>query len=152
MIRRAVATIVAALVATSTMAMDQEKAEKVTEVRQAVLEVVGWNIGPMAGMIKERIPYDREIFRRNAGRIAFMLEMVPEAFGPDTREAVLETEALDVIWEDFDEFRDLAGKARDKAAALEATAGSEEFAQVQAAFLEMGEACKACHDKFREED
>ena len=51
-----------------------------------------------------------------------------------------------------DEFRDLAGKARDKAAAMEVTAGSGEFAQVQAAFLEMGQACKACHDKFREED
>jgi cytochrome c556 len=134
------------------MAMDQEQAEKVTEVRQAVLEVVGWNTGPMAAMAKKNIPYDADEFAKRADRIAFMLDMLPDAFAPDTRDAVLETEALDVIWDERDDFNRLADEARDKARAAETAARTGDFSVAQAAFLEMGQACKACHDRFREED
>jgi cytochrome c556 len=151
MFRVAVITLMA-LGATGVMAMDQEKAEKVTEIRQAVLEVVGWNTGPMAAMAKENIPYDADEFAKRADRIAFMLDMLPDAFAPDTRDAVLETEALDVIWEERDDFNRLAGEARDKARAAETAARTGDFSAAQAAFLEMGQACKACHDRFREED
>lgn len=151
MFRKAV-TVLMALAATGAMAMDQEQAEKVAEIRQAVLEVVGWNVGPMAAMAKERIPYDADEFAKRADRIAYMLNMVPDAFAPDTREAVVETEALDVIWEERDDFNRLAEEARDKARAAEAAAQTGDFSVAQAAFLEMGQACKACHDRFREED
>ncbi len=133
-------------------ALDQEQAEKVTEIRKAVLEVVGWNIGPMAAMAKEKIPYDAAEFVKRADRIAYMLDMLPDAFVPDTREAVVETEALDVIWEEIEDFNRLAAEARDKARASEAAAREGGFKEAQAAFLEMGQACKACHDRFREED
>ena len=144
--------VLMAFAATGAMAMDQEQAEKITEIRQAVLEVVGWNIGPMAAMAKENSPYDADEFAKRADRIAFMLDMLPDAFAPDTREAVVDTEALDVIWEERDDFDRLAVEARDKARAAETAAGSGDFSVAQAAFLELGQACKACHDRFREED
>lgn len=151
MMKRAL-TVVVALFVTNALAMDQEMAEKAAKVRQSVLTVTGWNVAPMAAMAKERIPYDAAQFQQRAERIAFMLDMVPDAFTPDTREAVLETEALDVIWEDFEEFRRLAAQARDRARAAGEAAAEGEFRDAQAAFMKMGEACKACHDRFREED
>lgn len=140
------------VVAPMANALDQEQAEKVTEIRQAVLEVVGWNVGPMAAMAKENIPYDAAEFTKRADRIAYMLDMLPDAFAPDTRDAVVDTEALDVIWEELEDFNRLAAEARDKARAAEAVAQEGGFNEAQAAFLELGQACKACHDRFREED
>lgn len=139
-------------VAANANALDQQQAEKVAEVRESVMTVVGWNIGPMAAMAKEELPYDAAEFAKRARRIAEMLAMSADAFRPDTRDAVLDTEALDVIWEEFDEFARLSQEAQEKAVAAEAAADSGDFARARAAFLDMGEACKKCHDRFREED
>jgi cytochrome c556 len=151
MVRRFL-TIFMAVATANAVAMDQEQAEKVTEVRQSVMVVTGWSVVPMAAMAKARIPYDSEEFQKRAGRIAEMLSMVPDAFRPDTREAVLDTEALDKIWEDYDKFQRLAGEARDAATAAQTAAANGGFEEATTAFVELGKACKACHDDFREED
>ena len=132
-------------------AMDQEQAEKAAEVRQSVLTVIGWNVGPMAGMVKERMPYDAKQFQLHAERVAYMSTMLAEAFRPDTRGAAIETEALDGIWEDFAEFEDLANAMRAKADSLYAAAGEADLEVSKAAFVELGQSCKNCHDKFRED-
>ena len=152
MIRKTVA-ILAALAATTTgsWAMDQEQAEKALEFRQGLMHVILWNVMPMAGMAKERVPYDADKFQLHAERVAYAGTMIVEMFRPDTSDAVLETESLDEIWEDFETFEDLAVKSQEKSAALARIAASGDFAAVQAGFMEMGEGCKACHDKFREE-
>lgn len=140
------------LAAGAVQALDLEQAEKAVEIRQAVLKITGWNTGPAAGMVKEKIPYDPERFQVHAERIAFSMTMIPDAFRTDTREFPLETEALDLIWEEHDEFLELAADAEEKSAALAAVSRTGDLEKVTAAFLEMGQACKACHDKFREDD
>ncbi len=140
------------LAAPLVQAMDQEQAEKVNEVREAVMTVTGWSVAPMAAMAKAQIPYDSDEFQKRAGRIAAMLGMATDAFRPDTRDAVLDTEALDKIWEEFGEFEKLLGDARDKALEAQTAAANGGFAEATAAFVELGKACKACHDRFREED
>jgi cytochrome c556 len=132
-------------------ALDQEQAEKVNEVRQAVMTVNGWSIAPMSAMAKGQIPYDSDEFQTRAGRIAAMLDMAPDAFRIDTRDAVLDTESLDKIWEDFDKFRRLAEEAKDKAIVAREAAANGGFDEATTAFVELGKACKACHDDFREE-
>jgi cytochrome c556 len=145
--------IVAGTVAASSLAyaLDQEQAEKATDVRQAALKVVGWNIGPMAAMAKEEMPYDADRFALHAERIAVLTGMLPEAFAADTRSNPVDTEALDAIWDDFDEFKRLANAAEDKALKASATAKSGDFAEARAALGELGQACKDCHEKFRED-
>jgi len=152
MILRALLLIAFLAAAPLAQAMDQEQAEKVAEVRQSVMTVAYWSVVPMAAMAKARIPYDSEEFQKRAGRVAAMLDMVPDAFRPDTRDAVLDTEALDKIWDDYDRFERLAEEARDKATAARNAAANGGFEDAVAAFLELGEACKACHDDFREEE
>ena len=143
--------ILAALATTGAWAMEQEQAEKILEFRQGLMHVILWNVSPMAAMAKERVPYDAEKFRLHAQRVAYAQTMTVEMFRPDTSGAVLETEALDEIWQDFPTFEKLADEAQQKSEALAKTAATGDFAAVQAGFLEMGESCKACHDKFREE-
>jgi cytochrome c556 len=140
------------LMAFTAQALDLEQAEKANEIRQAVLEIAGWNTGPAAGMVKEKIPYDPQRFQVYAERIAFSMTMIPDAFATDTREFPLDTEALDVIWEDMEAFLERAAEAKEKSANLAEVSKSGDFDKVSEAFLEMGQACKACHDKFRADD
>lgn len=139
------------MVAGTAWALDEKQATRATETRQAVLKIVGWNVGPMAGMVKERIPYDAKQFELHAGRVAFMSTMLVDAFRPDTREFSVETAALDPIWDEFAEFEDLAKKMTGKAEELHKAAKGGDFATVQAAFTELGQSCKNCHDKFKED-
>ncbi len=137
--------------ATGAMALDQDQAEKAYEVRHSVFELVLWNVGPLAGMVKEQIPFDAERARLNADRIAFLLTLIPDAFATDTRGFELETEAKDVIWQEKDEFLTLADAVAEKSRALQAATETGDFGEVSAAFVEMGQACKDCHDRYRED-
>ncbi len=132
-------------------ALDQDQAEKVTAVRQGALKVVGWNIGPMSAMAKEEIPYDADLFALHAERIAVLTGMLPEVFKADTRDNPVDTEALDAIWEDFDEFTRLANAAENQALQASAMAKNKDFGDARAALGELGQACKDCHEKFRED-
>lgn len=137
------------IVAGTAWALDDKQAVKATETRQAVLKVIGWNIGPMAGMVREQIPYDAEQFQLRADRLAFMSTMLVDSFRPDTTDFPVETEALDVIWDDFGEFEKLGVAMKDKAMALNEVAKTGDFDAVKGAFVELGQSCKDCHDKFR---
>ena len=145
--------VIAGTLAASSLAyaLDQEQAEKAAQVRQAALKLTGWNIGPMGAMAKEEIPYDAERFALHAERIAVLAGMLPEAFQADTRGNPVDTEALDAIWEDFDEFKRLAYAAENKALTAAAMARNKGFGDAQAALGELGQACKDCHKKFRED-
>lgn len=145
--------IAAGIMAVSSLAyaLDQEQAEKITNVRQGALKVIGWNIGPMGAMAKEEMPYDADLFALHAERIAVLTGMLPEVFKADTRDYPVDTEALDAIWEDFDEFTRLANAAENKALRASAMAKNKDFADARTALGELGQACKDCHEKFREE-
>jgi cytochrome c556 len=133
-------------------ALDLEQASQAAETRQSVMTVIRWNVVPMAGMVKEQIPYDSARFRLHAGRVGYMATMIVDAYRANTSEYPLETEALDVIWTEFDEFERLAVALQEQADALNNVAMGDDFAATKAAFLDVGQACKNCHDKFREED
>ncbi|MEM5516218.1 cytochrome c [Henriciella sp. AS95] len=72
----------------------------------------------------------------------------PEGTGPDLG---IEMEAKANIWEEPEEFQAHIEQFEDALNDLEAAKGGE-ASVVQAAFGKTGGACKACHEKFREED
>jgi cytochrome c556 len=151
---RKIAVCLAALAvfaAGSALAMDAKQAGKAYEVRESLFKLVGWNIGPLAGMAKEEIPFDADRAGKHASRIAALVPMIPDAFAADTRGYDLPTEAKDAIWEEKEEFLELAAAIREKSAALETATAGGDFDAFRAAFVEMGQACKDCHDRFRED-
>lgn len=142
---------VALLLTAPATALDAEQAEKAAETRQAVLKVVGWNITPLGAMARDLIPWDQALFARNAQRIAWTITMVPDAFRADTRGHDLETEALPVIWENFERFEELAGNARQSAERLAEVATSGDEAASRQALSALTDNCRACHDDFRKD-
>ena len=128
----------------------QTKEEQAIKYRQSVYKVILWNFGPMAAMVQGKIPYDAADFSRRADRVATMAPMLLEGYPPGSNTDA-PTRAKPEVWQNFDEFTKLMHNMEDKAAALASVAKEGNLEKSHAAVGELGDACKACHDKFRAE-
>jgi len=60
------------------------------------------------------------------------------------------SEALDIIWQEFDQFSGIAQETRDASAALLKAAERRDRGAAIDAFSDLAASCKACHDDYRE--
>jgi len=128
-----------------------ERAQVAAETRQGLLKVVVSYFGPIVGMAREQIPYDEDLVAKNAAKISTLLPMIPDVFRRDTRGFDLETEALDDIWDNTDDFESKAATAAERAKDLAAAVADGQGAAMKA-FGELGASCKACHDNYRQQN
>lgn len=151
---KACAALACAFAAGTAIAQDgptpEEQAQSAIETRQAVFKLLGWNMGPLGGMLRGNVDFDAAVVETNMSRIASLGPMIPDLFASDTSEFdSLETEALDNIWTNMDDFADKASALVDAAnAAVETAAGGDDRATRQA-IAAVGQACGSCHDDFR---
>ncbi len=129
-----------------------EKAENAIETRESVLKLLKWNFGPLAGMARDKVPYNLETVRKNAPRIRQLAHMLGDTFIYDTRGSGIHTEALDRIWEDTALFSEKLQALVSASEALEVAAQNGEEAGIKAAIGGLGKSCGGCHDDFREDD
>ncbi len=125
-------------------------AERAIEYRQAVFKVVAGNFGPLAQNAQGKVELPAPAVRKFAERLADIAEFTRDAFPEISREG--KTRAKAEIWSDRIEFDKLVNDLNTQARALAAVtaradARPEEF---KAAVGAVGNACKSCHDKFRE--
>ena len=130
---------------------DDEQAQRAIDTRQGLLKVVGYYMGPMVGMARQQIPYDAEMMKANAEKIAQLAPMIADVFRMDTSGSALATEALDDIWSNADDFNGKAATVAERASAL-AAATDQDAGAAMKAFGAMGGACKSCHDNYRQQD
>jgi len=150
--RMIAATIALAFLAAPMAAQSDQapksKAERIIEYRQAALTLLGWNIGPVAGMVKGEIPWDQKALEMHAMRLAQVAPMIAEGFPADSQSGA-PTDAKPEIWKNMDDFQ---AKARDlevATARFAETAKGGDRKAIAAGLGEVGGACKACHDKYR---
>ncbi len=129
----------------------EERAQETANTRQGLLKVVVSYFGPIVGMAREQIPYDAALVKTNAEKIATLLPLIPDMFRINTSEFDLDTEALDKIWDNTEDFAEKAATAAEQAAALAAATADGQGAAMEA-FGALGGACKACHDNYRQQD
>ena len=129
----------------------EERAEATADTRQGLLKVVVSYFGPIVGMAREQIPYDAALVKTNATKIATLLPMIPDVFQRDTSAFDLETEALPDIWSNMEDFDSKAATATERALALAAATEQGQGAAMEA-FGDLGAACKACHDQYRQQE
>lgn len=125
-----------------------ERTTMAVESRQGVFEVIRMYFGPIFGMVRGQIPFDGDVVTANATKISQLAAMIPDGFVANTKGADVETEALDHIWDNIEDFNSKAAAMGEKATAL-AAAGGEGLDATRQAFGAMGQACKACHDEYR---
>ena len=124
------------------------RAEQFLKYRKAVYQVIAWNIGPLSAMAQDKQPYDAAVFADRAQRVSLLTPMLAESYAPESRNAA-DSKLKPEMWTnraDFDEkLRTLVARSD----ALAKTAAGGDAAASKAAFFDMAQACKACHDKYR---
>lgn len=141
---RSILLVIAALLG-SQLALADSQAD--INYRQGVMGAVGGHMKAVATIMKSGVyPED---FGFHAHALADLTRIVPHIFPEGSGDG--KTEALPAIWEEPDEFKQAIQKFVEGANNLAAAADSGDKAQMGSAIQKLGQACKNCHDNFREE-
>jgi len=132
--------------------MNQEQADRAVETRQSVLHLMGWNMAPLGAMARGRMDFDAERVETNAARLVALSEMMSDAFSADTRANDVSTEALDVIWEQPEDFAAKIDDTIEASKGLLSVAGTGDEGNIREAIGRLGSTCGSCHDDFRADD
>lgn len=154
---RLVATL-ALLIAALALAMPVGAAdtpeERAINARQGVMHLRVFNLAPLVAMIKGDMPYDAEKARTLANNLRAMLNMdVSSAWmkGTSNEQYPDKTRALPAIWAPDSEFAE-RGKAYAEAVNKLAGVAGDGLDALAPAVKDLAQACKACHDDYREEE
>lgn len=132
--------------------LDAAEAQRIAQDRHEKFEEIGKAFKAINDELKKpsiTMPAIRdasEVIVRYAPRIPGWF---PAGTGPQDG---VRTDALPAVWEEPEAFRKAAAAFAPAAAELQAAAVSEDEARIRAAVKNAGQACKGCHDKFREEE
>ena len=123
--------------------------EAAIEYRQAVMNVYLWNLKPMAGMVKGKIPFDAKLFRSRAEGLATATRLDLLSGFPEGSTDEFDSSAKPVIWEKWPEFKGKFEALRRESAKLAEAARSGDAAAMKAQFGNTAKSCGGCHKKFR---
>lgn len=132
----------------SGLAFAHSGADGVVKDRMDMMGEVAKSMKIIGKMIKGEVTYDAASAKAAAleifGHMSHMTEMFPEG---STEKP---SEALPVIWENWDEFVALSDKLKTDAKQLAEVAESASSADaIKAQFGLVGKSCGTCHEKFR---
>ena len=147
---RALGATLLLMAVTAVQAQTATPAEKAIEYRQAVFKVVAGNFGPLAQSAQGKVELQPAAARQYAERLSEISQFARDAFPDISREG--KTRAKPEIWSERAEFDKLLKDLTDATKSLagvtaNAAAKPEEF---KAAVGAVGNACRGCHDRFRE--
>lgn len=138
----------AALCATSSVAVAQQKPEDVIKFRKGAYSVMGWYTGQMGAMVKGQAPFDQKIFVRNSAIIEQMSHVVPDAFVPGSDKGG-DTRAKPEIWSQPDKFKAAMERFQGEATKMSQVSKAGNQDQIRQQFGALAKACSNCHDDFR---
>ena len=127
----------------------EQQAKKSVETRQGLFEVQGFTFGPVGAMLKGA-PLDAALIQKESARLRVTAGIIPEVFQLDTSKFQVPTKARATIWSNKEEFDQKAHDLEIAATALEAVAQKGDRSAILDAIGKVGNACKACHENFRE--
>lgn len=128
--------------------MSMEDAAAAVKRRQAVFQLLSHSNGPLGGMARGG-EFNAEAAILGSQRIVMLAEMIPELFAADTRGSGVDTRAADTIWDNQEDFAQLAMDLGAGATAAIEILESQGESGVRAAVGQIGPKCGACHDRFR---
>jgi len=128
----------------------EQLAAQATNTRQALFQVLYYNLNMISGMARGSVEFDASVAERNAERIAAMAPMIPEMFAAnDTRSFNVETEALPVIWDQMGDFSEKAMNLENAANTFAEIARGGDRNAIIGGIRAFGGTCGNCHDTFR---
>lgn len=126
-------------------------AEFAIKYRKSLYFMMYGNFAPLGAVVKGAAPYDAKAFTQKADRVAFLSVMAGDAFPAESASGA-PTDAKPEIWTNRAEFDKLMKNWQDKTAELAKVSRGGKLDAIKPAFIAVGDACKACHDKFKVEE
>lgn len=133
---------------------DKDPKKSAIKARQGEMQLRAFNAGPLFAMAKGDMPYDAEMAAKLAGNLKLLLDLDNGRAwmkGTSNEDYPDETTALPEIWSTWPEIADY-GKEYAKAVKALATVAGDGRDALKSKVKDLGQACKDCHDEFREED
>ncbi|NEV61934.1 c-type cytochrome [Thiorhodococcus minor] len=127
--------------------------EEQIETRQAGYTFMGWNMGKIKASLQG--DYDADQVKAAANAIAAIANSGMGAlYGPGTDKDVgdVKTRVKPELFENMQDVGKLAGDFKTAADNLAEAAAGGDAGAVKTAFGDLGQACKACHKKYRADD
>src|SRR5690349_4484626 len=153
---RFVAGLLAAAALTMTSwaaAQSAPRPEALIKWRQSAYQVIAWNSGRIKAALAGQ--FDAHEVQSAANTLAGVANSgLAGLFAPGTEHGKgwRETTARDSVFSDVQKFRALTEEFAREANTLARVAATGERGAVNGQFLKVAQACKACHDKYRQTD
>lgn len=125
-----------------------QKPEDAVKYRQSAMTVMGNHFGRIGAMANGRVPFDAAQANANADIVATMSRLPFIGFVDGTA-STEKGRASAKIWSDRAKFDEGAKRMQDEVTKLVTAARTNNLDNVKAAFGDVGKACKACHDDYR---
>lgn len=136
---------------TATANADKKKKspeELAAKYRQNTFQMVKHHFGPMAGMVKGKIDYNKDVFAKNADALALLGQLTSNGF--DVEGTAKKSRAKKGIWENKAEFNKVVAAFEENTQALSEAAKSGELDTIKPVFAKVADTCKQCHKEYRE--
>lgn len=146
---KAAGMLMAALLVSGQVYADGPKAEDVVDYRKGVFNVIGWNFGPMVGMVKGEIPYDAAAFEENARRVKELSIMALEGF--ESKAMTDDSESKPEIWDNWDDFQAKMEEMNTQVVNLHEVSQKGDLGAIRGIFGDVGGSCKSCHDDYKKD-
>ena len=145
-------TVAMAATANAQTAPGPSPARQAIDARKAAYTLIGGNFRPLAAILKGA-PVDSAEVNKRAVRLAFLAGLLDENFPELSNLGQPDTKAKAEIWSSRDDFdKKLKSFQDDVAALVQVSADGKGSADaVKTAIGAVGQDCKACHDKYREQ-
>lgn len=135
-------------------AADEDPNLLLIEARKGEMELRSFSAGPLFYMAKGKIPYDAEQAAKLANNLKVLLQLdIGAAWAPGTGNDKYpgETEARPEIWSTYPEVAEHGKEYANAVNELAAVAG-DGLDALRSKIGGLGDACKGCHDDFREKE
>ena len=114
--------------------------------RMNLMKAMAENSKIIGQMLKKKIPFDLEQAKNSLIEISNLSKSTPSVFEKMAMDP--KSESKIIIWEEFDNFRDLSNNLADNA--LSAAENLFGFEDLKPALMTTASGCKECHTRYRE--
>jgi cytochrome c556 len=122
------------------------KAEDAIKYRQSAFALMGNHMSRIGAVSKGEVTFNADSVKQSAALINTLATLPWEAFGPGTEGG----KTKPVAFKEMDKVKAGADRLMKATADLDAAAKTGNLDQIKKAFGATGQACKACHDNYRD--
>jgi cytochrome c556 len=139
-------TLAGAAFADGHLTQNQQRA---VDARQSHMGLYGFNLGPLAAMAQEQMPYDADVASAAAANLAALANMSHDSYWVEGTDSSVEgSRAKSEIWTDMEGYVAADMQLAERTNALAAVAG-DGLDAMRAAFGPVGQSCGSWHESYR---